>query len=167
MQHDDIIWNIINNSFCSFKAKLKKEKQVFCRNPYSITGLCNRKTCPLSNSKYATLKEEDGIIVLYIKTVERAHQPNQLWEKIKLPRNYTQALKIIDEKLQYWSPFLLHRIKQRLTRITQYLIRLRKLKTKVRPKREVIKKRLEKREAKNELKALVYFNIIYLESCSY
>ena len=42
MQHDDLIWQIINNEFCSFKAKLRMEKKAFCRNPYNVTGLCNR-----------------------------------------------------------------------------------------------------------------------------
>lgn len=66
MQHDDIIWRLLKDSFCSFRAKLRKEKQAFCRNPYSCTGLCNRRTCPLANSKYATLREEDGNIFLYL-----------------------------------------------------------------------------------------------------
>jgi len=28
MQHDQIIWEVINNQFCSFKAKIAKEKTV-------------------------------------------------------------------------------------------------------------------------------------------
>lgn len=60
MQHDDLIWQIINNEFCSFKAKLKMEKQTFCRNPYNVSGLCSRRNCPLANSRYATIREEMG-----------------------------------------------------------------------------------------------------------
>lgn len=44
-----------------------------------------------------------------MKTVERAHLPNRMWEKIRLPSNYQKALAMIDEKLMcvtmvYLSP---------------------------------------------------------------
>ena len=40
-----------------------------------------------------------------MKTAERAHLPNQLWEKIKLPRNYQKSLELIDEHLEFWGKF--------------------------------------------------------------
>ena len=115
MQSDDMIWQVINHQFCSFKTTVGKalsDKQHFCRNPYSVTGLCNRTSCPLANSKYATLREENGRVHLYIKTVERAHSPKNMWEKIYLSRNYTKALAQIDEHLQFFPKVIIHRNKR-------------------------------------------------------
>lgn len=131
MQSDEVVWQIINHGFCSFKTKIARER-TFCQNPYNVTGLCLRSACPLANSQYATVREEEGICYLFIKTAERAHTPKYLWEKIRLPENYAKALETISTHLEYFPKYLVHRNKQRLTKIHQMLIRMRKLKLKAR-----------------------------------
>ena len=153
MQQDEVIWQIINHQFCSFKTKVAKER-TFCQNPYNVTGLCLRSACPLANSRYATIREEEGVCYLYMKTIERAHTPSKLWEKIKLPANYTKALDIVSEQLEYFPKYLVHRNKQRLTKIHQMLIRMRKLKLKLRPKIVTTNTKVDRREIGNEAKAL-------------
>eukprot|EP01059_Diplonema_ambulator_P037306 TRINITY_DN9802_c0_g1_i1.p1 TRINITY_DN9802_c0_g1~~TRINITY_DN9802_c0_g1_i1.p1 ORF type:complete len:287 (+),score=97.94 TRINITY_DN9802_c0_g1_i1:59-919(+) len=160
MQHDDTIWSVISQGFCSFKAKLRDDvghagakAEALCRNPYNITGLCNRVNCPLANSQYATVVENDNELYLYMKTVERAHTPKRLWEKVLLPRNFKKALELINDNLQWWDRKIVMKCKHRLLRLKQVLIRKRRLALRGVPKLVGIKKKEEKQLAKREAKA--------------
>jgi len=129
MASDDIVWSIIGKQHCSFKLTLPTKTQQFCRNEYNVTGFCSRQACPLANSRYATIRVDpsNGRLYLYMRTIERSHLPNKWWERIRLPANYAAALQLVDDRLTYWPKWLVHKCKQRLTRLTQVAIRTRRL----------------------------------------
>lgn len=151
---DEIVWQVINQQFCAYKVKTDKG-QTFCRNEYNVTGLCSRQSCPLANSKYATVKSENGRLYLYIRTVERAHTPAKWWEKIRLSKNYSKALKQIDDHLLYWNKFSIHKCKQRFTKLTQVAITERRLAMREMERHYVgVAPKVKRREENRERKAL-------------
>lgn len=151
---DEVIWQVVNQQFCAFKIKTTKD-QNFCRNEYNVSGLCSRQSCPLANARYATVKNVGGKLYLYMKTAERAHMPSRMWERIRLSKNYSKALSQIDERLAYWQKFLIHKCKQRLTRLTQVAITERRMALKEDERHYVgVKHKVKRREENRERKAL-------------
>lgn len=156
---DDVIWDCINFYSNSHRIKAKTGEH-FCRDPYNVTGLCTRQSCPLANAKYATVRNFNGKLYLCIKTPERAHTPNRLWQRIKLSKNYNKLLKQIDENLIYWKKFMIHKCKQRFTRLTQVLMMERRLALKEEERHYVgVKHKVKRREQTRERKALALAKI--------
>ena len=72
---------------------------------------------------------------------------------ITMKRWIKQALEQIDEKLPFWNKFQVHKCKQRLTKLTEMLQRMRKLKLKSKERFSVIKQKTERRDTARMEKA--------------
>lgn len=138
--NDDLIWSIIGkNNFCSYKFNSKS--QNFCKSEFNTTGFCSRQSCPLSNSKYATVIQKNGEIYLYIKDSLNDHYPDKLWKKFILSRNFTKSLQELDLILNLWPKFFVYKIKQKLTKLYQILIRKKINSMKKKPIKQIDKKK--------------------------
>lgn len=124
---DESIWNLIGpkGKACSFK--MTTDTLTLCKNENNVSGVCEFFSCPLANSKYATIREIKGRLYLFKKEPERMNMPVKQYEKILLDASYDKALVEIEEHLKFWDPALIHKCKQKLGKLTQYLIRKHEL----------------------------------------
>ena len=148
---DELVWMMICHGFCNFRVKTKPHNM--CRNPYNLTGLCSHLNCPVANSQYATVLEDNGKLYLMTKTIERAHMPSKMWEKSELSSDLKTAMQQISNKLAYWPGHMVAKCKARYVKLTQMLIRMRRIE--LRPQMELVRfhKKSERREAARAKKA--------------
>lgn len=150
---DVMIWNVLENANCSFRSKAVDKK--FCRHCDNVTGVCDRKSCPLANSQYATTRLVAGKLYLETKTAERAHMPNKLWDKIELPEDILKGMDMIQEELvNYYDDWIIEKCKQRYVRLVETLNNMRAMRKAPKVKELPIKKRIERRNAAREERAL-------------
>jgi protein MAK16 len=102
-----------------------------------------------------------GKIYLSMKTAERAHLPAKMWQRIELPEDPEAAMAIIDRELQYWNNWLIEKVKVRYYRIVETLQNMRRLRQAPKVKSLPIKKRVERRNAAREERALSVAHIEY------
>lgn len=154
---DRSLWDAIGNKkTCSFKIDTKLD--TLCRNKYNVTGLCNEFSCPLANSKYATVRCIGEELFLFVKEPERCNMPKNMYEKIKLSSVYEEALNEIEENLQFWDKEVIHKCKQRATKLVEYLERLQLAKEEGQMDLTVRKTKMNRREKIRALKALNSIN---------
>jgi protein MAK16 len=155
---DENIWRSIGGkNHCAFKMP-QEDGNLLCKNKNNLTGFCDRFSCPLANSRYATVREIGEELYLFIKEPERIHIPKDAYEKIKLSSNYEEAVRQIEENLEFWDPKVIHKCKQRHTKLLQYLQRLEYFKEHGRENYMVRKKKMNRREKLRALRSLDKIN---------
>lgn len=154
---DKRIWDSIGNKkTCSFKLNTKLD--TLCKNIYNVTSMCNEFSCPLANTKYATIRSIDNELYLFIKEPETANRPRNMYEKIKLSSVYSEALQEIEKNLEFWDEEVIHKCKQRLTKLTEYHERIEYAKEHGNIDLMVRKTKMNRREKLRALKALNSIN---------
>jgi len=154
---DKRVWEAIGNKkTCSFKLDTKLD--TLCKNVYNVTGMCNEFSCPLANTKYATVRSIDNEMYLFIKEPEMCNRPKNMYEKIKLSKVYAEAIQEIERNLEFWDAEVIHKCKQRLTKLTEYHERVEYFKEHGDVDLMVRKTKMNRREKLRALKALNSIN---------
>lgn len=154
---DKKVWDAIGNKkTCSFKLDTKLD--TLCRNEYNVTGICNEFSCPLANTKYATVRSINEELFLFVKEPERCSMPRNMYEKIKLSGDYQVALREIEEHLEFWDPEVIHKCRQRMTKLVEYHERIRYLRENGQEEYMVRKTKMNRREKIRALRALNSIN---------
>lgn len=154
---DKKVWNSIGGKkTCSFKMHTKLD--TLCRNQYNVTGLCNEFSCPLANTKYATVRSIGEKLYLFIKEPERCSTPKEMYEQIELSDDYQKALNEIEEHLEFWDSQVIHKCKQRMTKLVEYHERIQYLRENGQKEYMVRKTKMNRREKIRALKALNSIN---------
>ena len=152
MHNDDVIWNCIGSGACAFYKPTQVMK--LCKNPYNVTGQCRKKACPLACGNYGTVIEEDGVCYLTVKTIERAHMPQKMWERIPLPNNIRGAFEKIEQYMTHiYDEELINLCKKRYLRQRQTLITIRRMQLNPKFKMVAESRKLNIRERNREAKA--------------
>jgi len=86
--------------FMSVDVFHRTKTQKFCRNEFNLTGLCNRASCPLANSQYATVREENGNVATssLISVCQRICFSSQYWYMVL---KSSSSLKSLQDTIVY------------------------------------------------------------------
>lgn len=155
---DVLIWNVLHDSNCQYRRKA--QDQLFCRSEDNATGLCDKKSCPLANSQYATTRLIAGKIYLQMKAPERVHMPAKTWQRIELSENVAEAMDVIENELQYWDEWQIEKVKQRYVRLLEILQNIREMRKAPKVRELPILPKVEKRNKSREKRAL---NVAHVE----
>jgi len=156
LMSDELTWDFLDKGTCSYKYKTNKIN--YCKNEYNVTGLCQKSSCPLANSIYATVREYDNKIYLMIKVPERANQPAKLWKRVELGMKEEEAKKLIKENLNIYTSWIKQKCARRYEKLHTYV----KNKLKAPKQKETlipIKRKIEKQEKIRSHKAFLKSNL--------